>query len=144
MGDGNMTIGSDFIRKNIEIDGKNYLCTIWDNGGNQNFRPIGKGMIVDSDIIVLVYDITNKKSFLELQFWIDTVVEKLGKENYLILVGNKSDLIDKEQVNEETGKKFAELIKAKFILTSAKENYAQFNDLLKYAIKDYIINYKKK
>ena len=99
--------------------------------------------IANSDIVVLVYDITDEQSFLELQYWIDQAIEKNGKDIYFILVGNKSDLIDKEVVKEETAKKFAEIIKAKFTLASAKDNYLQFKEFLENAIKDYIINYMK-
>ena len=67
----------------------------------------------------------------------------MGKILILFIVGNKSDLIDKEEVKEETAKNFADIIKAKFTLASAKENYLQFNEFLENAIKDYINNYMK-
>ena len=143
MGNGLATIGIDFIRKNIEVNGKNYECKIWDTAGVRRFSSENRIYIANSDIVVLVYDITNKESFLELQYWIDATIEKNGKDTYFILVGNKSDLIDKEEVKEETAKNFADIIKAKFTLASAKENYLQFNEFLENAIKDYINNYGK-
>ena len=143
MGSGIASIGFNVIRKNIEVNGKNYECKIFDPAGVRRFLSKPRKYIANSDIVVLVYDITDEQSFLELQYWIDQAIEKNGKDIYFILVGNKSDLIDKEVVKEETAKKFAEIIKSKFTLASAKDNYLQFKEFLENAIKDYIINYMK-
>lgn len=139
-----MTIGIDNIRKNIEVDRKNYQCKIWDTAGPRRFHTLLNKTLANSDIVVLVYDITDEQSLLQLQYWKDAVIKYNGKETYFILVGNKSDLIDKEVVDEETAKKFAETINAKFTLASEKVNYLQFNEYLENAIKDYIKNYMKK
>ena len=90
-----------------------------DTSGYERYRALTKFYITDANIIVLVYDTTNRRSFLELDFWLDSVLEKLGPGVFLILVGNKSDLYENEEIREKDGKKFAEIIKAKFSLVSA-------------------------
>ena len=75
----------------------------------------------DADIIVLIYDITRKNTFLGLQNWLDLILEHKGNEVFLILVGNKNDLYENKEVRIEDGKKFAQVLHAKFILTSAKD-----------------------
>ncbi len=104
MGDGNPSICASYNQKTIKVDEKNYKYVLWDTAGREQFRSLTKIFLNGSKIVVLVYDITDKNSFLNLQIWLDMVIERLGTDIYLILVGNKSDLIDKEQVNEETGK----------------------------------------
>ena len=97
----------------------------------------------DSKIIILVYDITAEKSFKELEYWYNQVVNELGKEGYyLAIVGNKKDLYNQEKIKEDQGKKFAESKKAKFKLTSAKDDPLSFNSLLEQMFKEFIDNNK--
>ena len=114
---------SEFITKNI-------------------YRPMCKIFVKDADIIVLVYDITRKKTFLGLQSWLDLILENKGNEVFLILVGNKNDLYENEEVREEDGKKFAEILHAKFILTSAKD-INSWKKEFEGAVFDYIKNWKR-
>ena len=140
MGDGISTEGARKRQKKIEVNGAKYLCDIYDLSGHEKYRPLTKFLVNDSKIIVLVYDITKKSSFIDLEFWLDIVLEKLGNEVYLVLVGNKKDLIEKEEINEEQGRKFAEIINANFALVSAEEEfYSQWNNFLENEIKNYII-----
>ena len=97
-----------------------------------------KFFIAEAKIIVLVYDITKKRSFLELDYWLDTILNILGPKVFLILVGNKSDLYENEEVREQDAKKFAQIIKAKFVLVSAKTDDLHWNDFFENALRDYI------
>ena len=133
-----------FVQKDLTINGKKYEFNFWDTSGYERFRSLTRMNIHDSDIVVLVYDTTNKKSFLELQYWLDSVIEILGKEAFHILVGNKSDLFNYEEIKEEIGKKFAEIIGAKFSIVSAKENYFGWKFFFLDAIKDYFDKIKNK
>ena len=117
---------------------------MWDIPSDEKYGNLAKIFFANSNIIVLVYDITYKDSFKSLEFWIDLVIEKLGKDVYFILVGNKSDLYDNERISEETAKKFAKIIKANFALVSAKENYFQWNSFFLNEIKNYIEAREKK
>ena len=138
--DHNGTTSASYATKKINFKGKDYYFDIWDTSGYESFRSLTKIFINNSKIIVLVYDITQKKSFLELDYWLDTVLKLLGSGVFLILVGNKSDLFLDEEIREEDARKFAKLINAKFILASAKENYLGWNEDFEKALKDYIDN----
>ena len=144
MGDGNATMCASYNQKTIKVDEKNYKYVLWDTSGREQFRSLTKIFLNDSKIVVLVYDITDKNSFLNLQIWLDMVIERLGTDIYLILVGNKSDLYMNKKIKQAKGEEFAEIIKARFIMTSAKDDYLQFNNFLEDAIKVYIKNYEKK
>ena len=124
--------------KKINYDKKNFCFDLWDTSANERYRALTKIVISNADIIVLVYDITNKESFFELDYWVDTVFKKTDPEIFFILVGNKSDLFEKEVITEEDGKNYARIIKAKFVYTSAKLDHHQWNDFFESTLKDYI------
>ena len=95
----------------------------------------------DTKIVILVYDITAEKSFNELDYWYNQIVNELGTEGYsLAVVGNKKDLFKHEKVKEPQGKNFAESKNAKFKLTSAKDDPLSFNSLLEQMFKEFIDN----
>ena len=136
------TTNPSYITKRIDCDKKNYYFDLWDIPGYERYRLLTKILILNANIIVLVYNITNKQSFLELDNWVDTVLEGLGPEVCFILVGNKNDLYENEVITEEDGKKYARIIKAKFINTSAKVDHCKWNNFLENALKDYIYSRK--
>ena len=116
------TNGASFCSKTLEINNEKYIADIWDTAGNNKYRALSKFFYTDADIIILVYDITNKKSFLELDFWLDSILKVKGKKVPMILVGNKSDLFENEKVSENDGRKLAQIIGAKFIYTNAQKS----------------------
>ena len=139
MGSGDSTMGSAYFKKEIYVNELKYTCEFWDVSGNKKFQTLAKLFLNDSKIVILVYDITKKSSFKGLELWLDMVVEKLGTRANLILVGNKIDLYEDEEMSEQTARKFAELIKAKFVLASAMEGrYHNWNSFLENEIKNYI------
>ena len=75
----------------------------------------------ENNAFIFVYDITNKKSFDELKYWVKDVKDVVGDFKSIIF-GNKSDLYKIEEVSEKEGKKFANEIGANFCLVSAKDN----------------------
>ena len=71
-------------------------------------------------VVLIVYDVTSKKSFENVTTWVECV-DKFAKSNVLrILVGNKTDLEDKRVISKEEGKKLAEENGLKFYEISAK------------------------
>ena len=132
------TTSASYSSKTIENEGTKYYFDIWDTSGYEKYRALTKFFIAEAKIIVLVYDITKKRSFLELDYWLDTILNILGPKVFLILVGNKSDLYENEEVREQDAKKFAQIIKAKFVLVSAKTDDLHWNDFFENALRDYI------
>ena len=131
---------TSFLTKKINNGGKEYKFDIYDTPGSQNLRPLTRIFMKDVKIIALVYDITIKDSFLDLQYWLDLILESYP-ETYLILVGNKHDLSANRKIKESTGTKFAEIIKAAFTEISAKDNYG-WKDFLDNVFNNYITNIK--
>ena len=78
---------------------KNFEVQLWDTAGQERFRSITRGYYKDSQGLLLMYDITNRETFDNLDKWIYGVKESLGsvKEKYIIiLMGNKLDLVNED------------------------------------------------
>ena len=114
------TTTSSFVDKFMTVNNKKYRLEIWDTAGQEKFRSLTRIFIKDSKIVIFVYDITTRKSFEEVNYWVGAVKEILGDKPIFGLAGNKKDLFQNEQVEEEEGQKKAEEIGAIFKLTSAK------------------------
>ena len=131
------TTTNSFSSKTVTINNKEYVLNLWDTIGQEKFRSLTKIFIKDSKIVILVYDITRKASFNELNFWLKMIQDILGDEPILGICGNKSDLFVKEQVKEEEVKKYSEEKNIPFKLTSAK-NPMSFNKFLEDLVKKYL------
>ena len=133
------TLGSYTSKKEITKNKTKYLLDIWDTSGQEQYHSITNLFINGSDIVILVYSIDSKTSFTGLNFWYNSVKEKLGNDNYILaIVGSKSDLALEEQVSEEEGKKFAKEKNAKFKLVSAKMDVKGINNLFDSLLDEYI------
>ncbi len=91
-----------------------------DSRTHQRFRSLIPSYIRDSSVAVVVYDITNRASFLNSSKWIEDVRVERGEDVVIMLVGNKSDLGDRRQVTTEEAAEKAKSEGALFIETSAK------------------------
>ena len=132
------TLTSSFVDKYIEINKKKYRVELWDTAGQEKYRSLTKIFFKDSKIVIIVYDITTKESFQEVDYWTKTVKEILGDSPIYGLVGNKKDLYTKEQVDEETGRNKAKEINAIFKLTSAKNERGAINEYIKELLENYL------
>ena len=138
------TISMKCLKKIMTIYEQNYKIKLWDTAGQEKFRALNKLYYKDSKVVLLVYDITNQKSFDALgQYWLQEIKMALGEEPILGLVGNKIDLNDKKVVDENVAQKFAENNNLKFKLCSSKDDPKNFNLFLRSLVKDYIKKRKK-
>ena len=115
-----LTIGVEFGAKNVQIRNKIYRIQIWDTAGQENFRSITRAYYKNSVCALVVYDISSRDSFNNVSTWIDDCKNQSPKTIFMVLVGNKSDLNDRRQVNTEEGQELAEKYGMLFFETSAK------------------------
>ena len=116
------TIGVDFKVKTLTISEKKVKMQIWDTAGQERFRTVVATYFRGAHGILLLYDVTNKDSFKNLESWL-IEIEKNAKEKVLkILIGNKCDLTDDREISTEEGKAFALRNGMEFMETSAKMN----------------------
>ena len=130
-----------FLEKKFTYLEKEYIFSLWDTIGQERYRALAKSFFKDAQIVIFVYDITDRKSFEELNYWINEVDKELGKDYIKGVVGNKKDLFMKEEVSEEEGMEYAKEKNAKFKLTSAKKSPLGIIEFIEMLFKDYI--YKK-
>ena len=139
------TITNEFYDSVVSFNNKNYAYFIWDTAGQEAYRAINKIFIKDSKIIFLVFSIDSKKSFEEIDFWINYVNEILGKGDHIIvLIGNKSDLFLNQEVEDEDIKKKAEELKIRMKITSALKDGEGFKNYLEELLKEYILKHNTK
>eukprot|EP00928_Gymnodinium_smaydae_P061460 TRINITY_DN45526_c0_g1_i1.p1 TRINITY_DN45526_c0_g1~~TRINITY_DN45526_c0_g1_i1.p1 ORF type:complete len:215 (+),score=53.79 TRINITY_DN45526_c0_g1_i1:103-747(+) len=114
------TIGIDFLSKTMYLEDRTVRLQLWDTAGQERFRSLIPSYIRDSSGAIVVYDITNRNSFLNTAKWIEDVRSERGAEVVIFLVGNKTDLADRRQVSTEEGEEKAKENNVHFIETSAK------------------------
>ena len=87
------TLGASYLEKLYDFQGHKIRYQLWDTAGQEKYRAIAKIYYKDSKVALLVYDVTNKLSFVSLQSWADEVRETAPKDVILVVVGNKVDLL---------------------------------------------------
>ena len=128
------TIGLDFKQKIVNLDnGKTVKVQIWDTAGQDRFKSITKNYYKGAHGIILIYDVTTRRTFDNVRSWIDTIKEEVSDKVSVILVGNKIDNNDNRKVTTKEGQEIANEYKLPFYETSAKtgDNIDKaFNDLI--------------
>ena len=135
------TIGIDNKFKDVELeDGKKVKIQIWDTGGQDRFRSITRNYYKGANGIVLIFDVTNKKSYENVKNWVKQIKEEVSSRVTIILVANKIDDVNHRIVTKEEGEKIANECGLMFFECSAKtgENIEHaFNELVKKTVENY-------
>uniref|UniRef100_A0A914Y4Z3 Uncharacterized protein n=1 Tax=Panagrolaimus superbus TaxID=310955 RepID=A0A914Y4Z3_9BILA len=97
--DYNFTVGIDFHSKVVNLKtGEAVRLQLWDTAGQERFRALLPSYLRDCCTILIVYDVSNRKTFDGIPFWIDYVKRHTTKQPPIILVGMKIDLITRREV----------------------------------------------
>jgi len=121
------TIGADFLTKEIMIDDKLVTLQIWDTASQERFQSLGVAFYRGADSCVLVHDITDSKSFDNLESWMDEFLVHANPNNQstfpFVVLGNKADLAaNRRQVPAQKAKAWcASKGDIPYFETSAKE-----------------------
>lgn len=116
------TIGIDFKIRTIELDGKRVKLQIWDTAGQERFRTITTAYYRGAMGILLVYDVTDQRSFENIRTWFSNVEQHATEGVNKILIGNKCDWEEKRAVSTEQGQALADELGIPFLEVSAKSN----------------------
>ena len=133
------TVGVEFGTKNFKIENNIVKVQIWDTAGQERYRSITNAYYKGAKGALLVYDITNKKSFDNLDKWISDLKINGDEKISIVLLGNKSDLENQRVISTEEGKNKAELFKFAFMETSALNGNnieRAFDELIKEVYRD--------
>lgn len=113
------TIGIDFKSKTLEINGKSIQLFVWDTAGQERYQSIAPAYCRRADGIVLLYDVTDLRSFECTASWVDRIRENSPDNVKIMLMGNKIDLQRERLVTTEMGMEAARRIDAQFFEVSA-------------------------
>ncbi|CAO1427575.1 unnamed protein product [Diamesa serratosioi] len=129
------TIGVDFSMKTMQIDGKKIKLQIWDTAGHERFRSITSSYYRSANGVIIVYDITKRQTFLNIQKWIDEIRRYTASAVVCSLIGNKCDLVEEREVPVEEAQEVCGYIPEILfsIETSAKDNTNVENAFVKIA-----------
>lgn len=116
------TIGIDFKIRTIESKGKKIKLQVWDTAGQERFRTITTAYYRGAMGIVLIYDVTDSRTFDNVENWFQTVTQHANEDAQIFLVGNKSDDEESRQVSKEQGQELASKLNIPFLEASAKTN----------------------
>uniref|UniRef100_A0A672IX00 RAS and EF-hand domain containing n=1 Tax=Salarias fasciatus TaxID=181472 RepID=A0A672IX00_SALFA len=119
----NTTLGVDFHMKTLVVDGEPVLLQLWDTAGQERFRSIAKSYFRRADGVLLLYDVTCERSFLNVREWVDMIEDVSHEDVPIMLVGNKCDLRQEAAncVPTSYGEKLAMTYNTLFCETSAKD-----------------------
>ena len=115
------TVGFDFKTKICTLPNskKTIKLQIWDTAGQEKYMSLNQNLFLKVQGILLMYDITNRSSFDNLQKWMN-LIKDIIDEIPLVLVGNKIDREDERVVSHEEGEKFAKEMNISFLESSGK------------------------
>jgi small GTP-binding protein len=115
----NQTVGVEFGCKHLEICNKKIKLQIWDTAGQERFRSVTKSYYRGAAAAILVYDITNIESFSRLSTWINDARSLSRQDISMIVLGNKSDLVNARAVNFIEASQFCQENNVPLLETSA-------------------------
>ena len=132
------TMAANCTEKIIKIGSLNYSVNLWDTAGQELYSKLNGIFFRGADIVIFVYDITNKNSFESLDNWIKILEDNTNSDSKYVcgIVGNKKDLTKEQQITEKMGKEYAKSKKMKFKMVSAKVDPISFNKFLAELVKD--------
>eukprot|EP00262_Sarcandra_glabra_P000858 TRINITY_DN1090_c0_g1_i1.p1 TRINITY_DN1090_c0_g1~~TRINITY_DN1090_c0_g1_i1.p1 ORF type:complete len:216 (+),score=32.55 TRINITY_DN1090_c0_g1_i1:312-959(+) len=115
------TIGVEFATRTLQVDGKTVKAQIWDTAGQERYRAITSAYYRGAVGALLVYDITKRQTFENVQRWLRELRDHADSNIVIMMAGNKSDLKHLRAVTEEDAQVLAEKEGLSFLETSALE-----------------------
>ena len=115
------TIGLDYRLKTLILEEQKIVkVQLWDTAGQDKFRAITRNYYKGANGIILIFDVTNVKSYENIKKWINEIKEEISEKVAIVLIGNKIDNVQERKISKEQGDKLASEIGVKFFETSAK------------------------
>jgi small GTP-binding protein len=114
------TLGIEFLSKIIQTDKRRIQLQLWDTAGQEMFRSVTRGYYRGSAGALVLFDLSNRDSFENVERWLQDVKSVARADVVLILIGNKQDLEADRQVRSDEAQDFAQRYGMKYFEVSAK------------------------
>jgi len=121
------TIGVDFVVKSIPVNNHIVKLQAWDTGGQERYAAIRPLYYQGARGALLVFDITNRTSFWNLDRWLMELRRHAGPDVPILLVGNKLDLAEYREVSSDEARQYAARKGLPYFETSAKTAYGVYD-----------------
>ena len=133
------TFSACFYQKSLNINGTKINFDIWDTAGEEAYRSLTKIFLNRANICILVYDTTKEKTFENIKnVWYNLILDHLDKEEIIfVLVGNKNDLYDQQEILAQEANLYAKEINAIYDELNALSN-EKINILMEKIAKKFI------
>ena len=116
------TLGFDFHSKNMKFsNGTTYMVNFYDTAGQERYHSLTLNIIRNCDGIILMYDVTDEKSFKSIPEWIKNINDNMNPNYPIILLGNKCDLEGGRNISKEQGEELSKKYGLSFFETSNKD-----------------------
>ena len=146
----NIVIGGSFDEERYSfastfftLKNKKYILHFWDSSGTEKYSSMAKMFIKGSKLVIFIYDITNKNSFLKLDSLIEMAKEVVGDNAIFGIMGSKYDLYKYQVISDEEAYRFAESKGMKLKFVSAKNDPNGIRDFIKELAFDYLLTNKE-
>jgi small GTP-binding protein len=117
--DSQTTIGVEFDSTTIEVDGQTVKLQIWDTAGQERFRSIAKAYFRNAVGVILVFEIGDRKTFDDVNIWLNDVHSLCDPTATVLLIGNKADLAQNRVVSLAEAEQYAQHHQLNYLETSA-------------------------
>ncbi len=140
----NYQISSDKYKKEIKVKHNNQtydlLLEIWNSAGNEKFRNINTIFIKNAEILIFVYDTTNKKSYDDIkEFWLPSIKKDYDIDKMIkCICANKTDLYENEEVDLNKGKQLKNEIGAEILVETSIKDFESIENLFQQIGENYI------
>ena len=134
------TVGLDNFTKDEVIDNKIIRIKIWDTAGQERFKSLTQGFFRNAQGIMIVYDVTNEQTYVNLKYWIQSIKTHMGSEIEkipVIIIGNKIDSEERE-VKFEEAELFGKEQNYAYFETSAKTGH-NIDEAIRHLVKEVVI-----
>ncbi|XP_012059669.1 PREDICTED: ras-related protein RabJ [Atta cephalotes] len=108
------TIGASFFNCKINLEDVRIKLQVWDTAGQERFRSMAPMYYRTCNAALLVFDLTQYSTFAAIKSWVKELQQNVEETMVLALIGNKSDLVQKRQVDGEEGRRYATTIGATY------------------------------
>jgi small GTP-binding protein len=101
------TVLTSFLAHSVTVGDVELKLQIWDTGGSEKYRAMVPMYFQHADAAIIVYDITSRDSFDDINFWFKELQDKGPESVFVVLAGNKCDLESMRKVTTEEGRAIA-------------------------------------
>lgn len=126
------TLSASYLPLYFDVGNHEVTVNLWDTAGDEKYRSLIPYYTRTANVLIVVFDLSVPSSFDGAAWWLEELKKSLPDTIMTWIVGNKLDIVNVDEINQDRYANWADSHNAKFVMTSAKDgtNIAQmFNDI---------------